>query len=612
MKKAVLWLDDLRKLWRIVWTATGRWTLVWATLLVLLGALPVIGVMLTKPLVDNVTLVLKGAGSWEKVKFLLLIGVGMALVAILSDVGQGVLEWVRTSQTELIQDHISLLIQQKSAEVDLSFYESPGYFDSLYRARENAHLRVLGLLEHLGGAIQNTLSLLLMTFIVIVYHPILLLALFASVIPAFMIVARYNWLTRQWWLSTTVERRWIQYYDQKLTTASPAAEIRLYRLGERFCRRCQELRHQLRVSHLKLIKRQNIARLWGTLLGVVSSGLSIGWVGRQTLLGKATLGDLVLFYQAFLGSQGFMRMLTLNLGQVYNNSLFLSDLFKFLDLKPSITDPKKPVSAPTKIETGIEFNEVTFRYPGSERAAVSGLNMFIPAGKIVAIVGPNGAGKSTLIKLLSRFYDPESGSIVLDGVDVRDMSLPDLRSMLTILFQLPVNYDASAATNISISDLAGTATISEIRKAAERSGADEVITRLPDAYDTLLGKSFEHGTELSAGEWQRIGMARAFLRRAPVILLDEPTSFMDSWAEFDWFERLRLLAKGRTAMVITHRFTIAMRADLIHVMQDGQLVESGTHRELLEQNGLYARSWRDQMAAISDSGLALVEPTAVI
>jgi ATP-binding cassette subfamily B protein len=356
----------------------------------------------------------------------------------------------------------------------------------------------------------------------------------------------------------------------------------------------------LRNQRLDIIRRQTVARLAATFttLAIVTS--AVGLIGWRSLHGTATFGDLALSYQVFLGGQGLMRLFTASLGQVYTNSLFLGSLFQFLAMEPKVVDPPQPIALPANLMPRIGFQNVTFRYPGSDRVALRNLSLEIPAGKIVAIVGKNGAGKSTLVKLLSRFYDPEHGAITFDGIDIRDFALRDLRACLSILFQLPVSYDASVADNIRFGDLERNPDLQDLAGAARSAGADEFIRRLPGAYDALLGKSFDHGNELSAGQWQRMAMARAFLRLSPLVLLDEPTSFMDSWAEVDWFERLRALCRGRTAMIITHRFTIAMRADLIHLMDEGELVESGTHSELLAANGLYAQSWSDQMRAAAD------------
>ncbi len=307
------------------------------------------------------------------------------------------------------------------------------------------------------------------------------------------------------------------------------------------------------------------------------------------------MGDLALFYQAFNRGQSLLRTLLGNLGQIYSNALFLGNLFEFLELQPQVVDPPHPCPAPSPLQQGIRFRDVTFRYPGSELAVLENFNFTIPAGKIVAVVGANGAGKTTLTKLLCRFYDPEAGSIELDGADIRTLSIAELRRMITILFQIPVPYFVSAAENIAMGDRSATPGVTEIEAAARRSGIHNAITHLPKGYETQLGKWFADGTDLSAGEWQRLALARAFLRRADIMILDEPTSFLDSWAEIDWFDRFRELANGRTALLITHRFTIARHADIIHVMDQGRMVESGHHDELLAQGGRYAQSWAAQL-----------------
>jgi ATP-binding cassette subfamily B protein len=244
------------------------------------------------------------------------------------------------------------------------------------------------------------------------------------------------------------------------------------------------------------------------------------------------------------------------------------------------------------LREGIRFRQVGFRYPGSQHVALADFNLTIPAGQMVAIVGPNGAGKSTLIKLLCRLYDPDEGRIELDGVSLRDLDLEKLRSLITVLFQQPVHYSATVRENIALGKEPGSAQgFEQLAAAARAAGAADIIEHLPSGYDTLLGKWFDGGTELSGGEWQRLALARAFLRPAPILLLDEPTSAMDSWAENDWIQRFRGLANGRTVILITHRFTTARRADIIHVMADGRIVESGRHADLLARGGPYAQSW---------------------
>jgi ATP-binding cassette subfamily B protein len=334
-------------------------------------------------------------------------------------------------------------------------------------------------------------------------------------------------------------------------------------------------------------------------VALLGTGAAMSWMIWRAVHGQATLGDLALFYQAFNRGQDLMRSLLGSVGQIYSNSRFLGNLFTFLELQPEVADAAAPVAAPGLLKQGIAFRDVTFRYPGSERPALQHFNLTIPAGKIVAIVGLNGAGKTTLVKLLCRFYDPQDGSVELDGVDIRAIAVEELRRQITVLFQFPMPYQCTASENIALGDVQRAVSAAQIEAAARSAGAHETIARLAHGYETQLGKWFGDGVELSGGEWQRLAMARAYLRQAPILALDEPTSAMDSWAEADWFDRLRTLASGRTGLIITHRFTIAMRADIIHVMDDGRIVESGSHAELLAQGGQYASSWNAQMQAAS-------------
>ncbi len=582
---------------QLIWVATRGWSVIWSILLVGLGIIPIATVVWMKDLVNSLVEGVRAGGTWPAMRPTVVYGCLIAGATLLMELLGSILEGVRTAQAELIQDYISARVHEKSLEVDMAFYESPGYYDSLYRARDEASTRPALFLEHLGSVIQNTVTVALLTALIATYTPWMVLLMVLGAIPAFFVVAQHNWRIHQWWKQTTAERRWIQYYDQKFTLPASAAEMRLFRLGPYFRAAYEGLRGTLRSQRLRMVWQLGVSRVAAGLASLLVVGASITWIGWRVFHGLATLGDLTLFYQAIVGGQGLTRVITSSLSQVYGNSLFFGDFFSFLDLRPKILTPQTPAPFPREIKHGIDFQKVSFSYPGSERSALVGFDLTVPAGQIVAIVGPNGAGKSTLMKLLCRFYDPSGGAILVDGIDLREFSVEELRDNLSVLFQSPVGYDASVSDNIAMGDLRSATDQAAIEAAAFNAGVHETVLTLPRGYGTQLGKSFENGTDLSGGEWQKIAMARAFLRRAPVILLDEPTSFMDSWAEVEWFDRLRNLAKGRTTLMITHRFTIAMRADWIQVMKDGRIIESGTHDILLRRAGFYAESWRNQMEA---------------
>ena len=575
----------------MVWAASGRWTTIWAALLGVQALLPVALVYLTRAVVNELVRVMNRQHGWRVLGWLL---GAMAAVMLLSEILRGVTRWVRVIQAELVQYYISTLVQSQALRLDLAFYETPEYYDLLYRAHADAQSRPLALLEDVGSLAQNGLTLIAMAGVLLPYGVLLPLALLASALPALYVVLanarrEHNWRQAR----TTLERR-ANHYSWFLTLREAAAEIRLFALGEHFQTQFQELRGELREGHQELLKRQTYAELAASGAGLLVLGAACGWMLWRAVQGWLTLGDLALFYQAFNQGQTLLQSLFASVGRLYTNILFLENLFDFLALAPRVHEPAQPVPVPARFSTGIRLQNVTFRYPGSTRPALENFDFTLPAGRIVAVVGVNGAGKSTLIKLLCRFYDPDEGRVTLDGIDLRDFSLDDLRRAITVLFQEPVRYYETAADNIAYGEVATRPDTEKIVAAAKAAGADEPLRKLPQGYATLLGKAFG-GAELSGGEWQRVALARAFLRQASLIILDEPTSAMDSWAEADWLARFRALVNGRTALIITHRFTTAMQADIIHVMEAGHVVESGTHEELLAGNGRYAASWRAQM-----------------
>jgi ATP-binding cassette subfamily B protein len=594
--------NQLRHLVRalgLVWDAARRWTMLWLALLVVQGLLPVGSVYLTRALVDNLVIALQSDRSWSAFQGVLPYVIAMAVILLLTELLAYFTAYVRTVQSELVRDHISGLIHQKSVAIDLAFYDMPEYFDRLYRAQNQAVDRPLSLLEGLGSVLQNGLTLIAMVAVLAPYGIWMPVALLASSLPAFYIVLDHRLRFHEWRLRNTENERRAWYYNWLLTDRQTAAEVRIFDLGKHFQSLYQVLRTRLRQERAQLAWNQSLAEIVTALIALLITGFALAWMLWKAVLGNLTLGDLALFYQAFQRGQGLMRTLFENLGEIYSNSLFLNDLFAFLALEPHVRDATESVAAPALLNEGIRFENVTFHYSGSERVALSNFNLTIPAGRIVAIVGANGAGKSTLVKLLCRFYDPAQGRVLFDGVDLRKVKLQDLRRQITILFQDPVYFQHTFGENITLGDLSKQVDSARVQFAANAAGADKTVAGLPNGYETLLGKWFQGGTELSVGEWQRLALARAYWRQAPILVLDEPTSAMDPWAEHDWLKRFRELASNHTTLIITHRFTTAMYADIIHVMESGRVIESGSHAELLALNGRYAQSWREQMHVVA-------------
>jgi ATP-binding cassette subfamily B protein len=585
----------------MIWSAVPRLTIAWCLLLVIQGLLPGVTVYLTKLTINNFIDATRAVDPFAYFNQTLILFVLTGASILFAEVFRFLSDWTRGIQSEYFSDYLKNLVQTKSAEVDLEFYESPEYHDLLEQARGESQSKPLALLESFGSVIQNSITLISFAALLFSYGWSIPLLLFVGTLPGLFISLKIDRRYHRWWKERADKRRWLFYFDSMLTHSSAAAEMRLFDLGKTFRARYQDLRRNLRTERFGHLKYQFSGKVLANAVALGAGAAAVGWIALRVFNRTATLGDLAVFFQVFTRGQSVLTGLFGSMGQTVNHTLYLQSLFTFLDLEPKIVSPAEPEVFPEQILHGIRFRNVTFNYPGETRPAVDNFSLFIPAGKVVALVGVNGAGKSTLIKLLCRFYDIDSGSIEIDGVDIRRFDITQLRRHISVLFQFPLQFHETAANNIALGAATETPSPEQIKAAARYAGAHDFIAQLPDGYDSLLGKWFVKGCELSGGEWQRVALARTYYRRSPIIVLDEPTSFMDSWSEVDWFDRLRELAVGRTGLVITHRFTIAMRADIIHVMDGGKIIESGSHRELVNDEGFYAESWKAQTLAVEES-----------
>lgn len=570
---------------QLVWQATRGWTVLWGCLLLCQGLLPAVLAVLLRSLVNR----LAHAADW---RLIVPIAAGIAGLWIGGQLIASVLNFTRTVQAEKLQDLVYRRIHEQALKLDLAFFDRKESYDLLFRARNDAATQPLQLLESLGSLLQNGSGFLLMAGILWGYAFWLPLLICGCGVPGLLLLAQRILKEHAWNLKHTVQERRVRYLDWLLTDQTTAAELRVYGLGSYLRSNFETFRMSLREGKIDLAREGAVAELSAGALAWLGCLVGLGWMLHLTVHRLVGLGDLLFGFQAFQQSQIQLRALLDGAGKIFRSLLFIENLNEFFEQKTEL--PASPIARPgLPLHSGIRFEQVSFAYPGSSRNALEQFDLEIPAGKVVALVGENGAGKSTLVKLLCRFYNPDRGRILFDGEDLRNLDPEALRRRIGILFQDPVRYQATVRENIGFGEVVRLDDEARLWRAVCEAGADPLIARFPGGVTAQLGKWFG-GTELSGGEWQRIALARAFFRDAPLVILDEPTSAMDSWAELDWIERFRCLTMGKTALMITHRFTTAMHADIIHVLERGRIVESGTHAGLIASHGRYAYSWKAQ------------------
>ncbi len=579
---------------RLVWQSSPGWTVARAVLLIIQGTLPLLSLYLTKLIVDAVAA--SGDGADRRAAFgqvaILLAGAGA--VALLTALCTSLAEMVGLAQSQRVTDHIQGLLHAKSIEVDLEYYENARYYDALQRAQKEASFRPAQILNRLAQVGQHGISLLAMVGLLLSLHWGIAAVLFVAAVPAVLVRLKYAALLYRWQRQRTPMERLARYLSGLLTQDGFAKEIRLFDLGPLFSERFHRLRSQIYQEGLAIVTRRSAANLAAVALGGIFIFAIYAFIVYQTVFGRLSLGDLALYHQAFRRGQSAQRGLLAGLVGLYEDNLFLANLYEFLNLKPKLVAPLHPKPFPRPMQAGIAFNHVSFQYSMTTRKALEEISLIIRPGETVALVGENGSGKTTLIKLLCRLYDPTDGRITIDGVDLRQFEIADLRRQISVIFQDYAKYHLSARENIWVGNIDLPTGHESIAKAAFRAGAAQVISSLPQGYDTILGKLFDQGEELSIGQWQKIALARAFLRDSQVIVLDEPTSAMDPKAEYEVFEKFRQLVKGQAAILIGHRLSTVKMADRIYVIAHGSIVESGTHTQLMRLGGTYAHLFETQ------------------
>jgi len=539
-----------------------------------------------------------GIGDWIGNGRLAHLGTLIALefgLVIASDLLARAVSWVDATLGELHANLVSVELMEHAARLDLWHFESSEYQDRLERARRQAGGRN-ALLAQLLGQAQDVITIAALVAGVLAFAPWLIVLLVFAVLPAVLGEGRFNAQAYRLSRETTPERRELDYIRYIGASADSAKEIKLFDLGGFLVERFRRLGRQLYLANRRLALRR---ALWGGLFATVSSltyYAAYGVIVWRTVSGQLTLGDLTFLGGSLLRLHGLLQGLLVGVAQVAGQTLYLDDLFSFFAIRPAIVSPPHPEAFPSRMQAGIRFEDVGFRYPETDRWAVRGLSFTIRAGETLALVGENGAGKTTIVKLLTRLYDPTEGRITVDGIDLRDIALDDLRDHVGVIFQDFTRYSFTAGENIAVGRAGLAGDQHRIAAAAERSLADQVVARLRHGYDQKLGRRFAGGQELSGGEWQKIAIARAYMRDADLLILDEPTAALDAQAEADVFERFQALRQGRTAVLISHRFSTVRRADRIVVLEDGKVLESGSHAALLRAEGRYAELFRLQAA----------------
>jgi ATP-binding cassette subfamily B protein len=588
----------------MVWATSPQLTAASLLLRLTRALLPVVTLYVGKLIIDDVVLLVQlpdrphSFGEWRgsgRLNWLGLLLAAEFALAVLADVLGRVVSLIDSLLSERVTNASSIRLMRHAATLDLEDFEDAEFQDQLERARRQTSGRMT-LMGQLFGQAQDIVTVGSFAAGLIFYAPWLIALLLLALVPAFLGEAHFNAQSYSLDYVRTPERRELDYVRQTAASNETAKEVKIFGLNSFLIDRYVRLAADFYAANRKLAVRR---AGWGglfTAIGTVGYYLAYGYIAWRTLAGDFSVGDLTFLAGSFRRLRTLLEGLLSSFSNTASQALYLNDLFSFFEVTPEIMSPENPLPFPHPIRQGFVFEDVGFTYPGADRWAVRHLSFKLNAREVIALVGENGAGKTTLVKLLTRLYDPDEGRILLDGHDLREYELEGLRGNMGVIFQDFVRYNLSAGDNIAVGKITERTDRDRIDRAASRSQADEVIARLSAGYDQMIGKRFKNGVELSGGEWQKIAIARAYMREAEVLILDEPTAALDARAEFEVFQRFKELSAGKTAILISHRFSSVRMADRILVLADGKVEAAGTHEELIRQSGRYAELFELQAA----------------
>ena len=577
---------------KLVWRSAPGWTAATVFISVMRSIFPLALIWLIKGVIEGITIASSSVPGTPIVNVLWPI-IAVAIVWFLDETSGDLGNFVRKKQSLKLELYMYQLLHSKAIKLDLINFERPEYFDCLSRASREAPWRPNSILNNLIAMLRGLLSLLLMAGLLTTLHWALALLLLVVNIPGIWLRLHYAGILYNFQRDQTPEARKSAYFNWLLTGDRPSRELRLFGLGNYFTDLFKKSFLKQKEEEINIIRKRTLIELISTLFKAVAILITIMFISRQTIVGHLSLGQMAMFLLAFRQGMIYVKELLGSLAGLYEDNLFIADTFEFLNLEEKIK-AAAPVVIPSPLKKNIEVNNLCFTYPGNTSGTISNVSFEIKKGEIVALVGTNGAGKSTLVKLLCRLYDPDSGSVKYDGFDIRHMDPELYRKFFSVVFQDFMLYNLSAGENIRMGNIVEENPEDKIRMAAVETGIHETIRSLPNGYDTLIGNLFEESRELSWGEWQKIALARSLFREAPVLVLDEPSSALDADTEYDIFSRFRDIVKGRTSILISHRFTNVSLADRIIVLDKGSVAETGTHDELMKRSGIYFTMYTKQ------------------